>query len=89
MKTDLNCLDCGLCCFFTKQNAGRKAAGIEVGEDGWCIFYDKEGDKCSIYNIRPQTCKNFEIGGEICLKTRENFKTLKNKKQDIKQAENE
>lgn len=81
METDLNCLECGLCCFFTKQNAGRKAAGIEVGEDGWCIFYDKESGKCSIYETRPQTCKNFVIGCDLCLWIRENFKTLKYKKE--------
>lgn len=28
-----------------------------VGEDGWCINYDREARACSIYNERPDFCR--------------------------------
>ncbi|KAL3623017.1 hypothetical protein CASFOL_031833 [Castilleja foliolosa] len=28
-----------------------------VGEDGWCIHYDKSSRKCSIYEERPYFCR--------------------------------
>ena len=28
-----------------------------VGEDGWCINYDKANRKCTIYNERPNFCR--------------------------------
>lgn len=61
----LNCFECGVCCFFRKQNAGKKIGGIEVGEDGWCVFYQE--NKCSIYEERPQMCRDFQKGGKSCL----------------------
>lgn len=35
-----------------------------VGEDGWCINYDRDSRKCQIYDKRPRFCRvqpdNFE-----------------------------
>lgn len=28
-----------------------------VGEDGWCINYDRNSRKCSIYDDRPRFCR--------------------------------
>jgi uncharacterized protein len=28
-----------------------------VGDDGWCINYDKESRECSIYEKRPRFCR--------------------------------
>lgn len=28
-----------------------------VGEDGWCINYDQEQRKCTIYDDRPRFCR--------------------------------
>ena len=28
-----------------------------VGEDGWCINYDRDSRKCQIYDERPRFCR--------------------------------
>lgn len=78
METELNCLQCGMCCFLGKRNAGKKHCGIETDENGWCVFYKE--NKCSIYENRPQICKDVQVGGEFCLRMRR----LLNKKERSK-----
>jgi uncharacterized protein len=31
-----------------------------------CRFYDSKGRGCSIYNARPETCRNFPLHNERC-----------------------
>ena len=64
--TEEDCLSCGGCCFFEIQSAGKKHKGIEVGEDGWCKFYDEEL-KCTIHDEKPKICVDFEIGCIECI----------------------
>ena len=69
----LDCLKCGVCCYFPYANkkiiAKLIARGIVVGEDGWCIYYDKI-KKCTIHNKRPFVCENYIAGSPNCLRMR-------------------
>ncbi|GAB4534962.1 MAG: YkgJ family cysteine cluster protein [Pleurocapsa sp.] len=62
------CIDnCGACCNLTPEDR----PGLEdyltpeelklymsmVGEDGWCINYDQDTRKCTIYEQRPRFCR--------------------------------
>ena len=64
----VDCLECGLCCYFCEESAGKNLDGIIIGEDGWCIYFDKK-DKCTIYENKPKVCDDFEMGGDGCLLT--------------------
>lgn len=35
-----------------------------------CVWLDKDG-RCTHYDLRPSTCRDFEVGGEGCLDVRE------------------
>ncbi len=35
-------------------------------EDGWCAALDRSTFLCRIYEHRPGTCREFEMGGEDC-----------------------
>ncbi len=39
---------------------------MEQRGDGACIALDPLTRLCTIYENRPQTCRNFERGGELC-----------------------
>jgi Fe-S-cluster containining protein len=39
-------------------------------EDGWCVALDRKTMRCSIYEKRPWLCREFEMGGDECLKAR-------------------
>jgi len=38
--------------------------------DGWCIALDRNTLRCSIYERRPRTCREFALGGRDCLDER-------------------
>ena len=41
------------------------------GDDGCpCIWLDRETGKCRHHELRPDICREFEIGGEDCLRIR-------------------
>ncbi|KAI4300191.1 hypothetical protein L6164_033594 [Bauhinia variegata] len=60
---------CGACCmldkgpsFPTPEEIFTDSSDIElykslIGSDGWCIHYEKNTRKCSIYNDRPYFCR--------------------------------
>ncbi|KAM1094567.1 hypothetical protein ACFX2B_009426 [Malus domestica] len=60
---------CGACCkldkgpsFATPEEIFTIPSDIElyrsmVGEDGWCVNFDKSTRKCSIYDERPYFCR--------------------------------
>ncbi len=66
--------NCGACCNLTPEDRpdlDRYLSHDElelymtmVGEDGWCINYDRDTRKCQIYDLRPRFCRvqpdNFE-----------------------------
>ena len=39
-------------------------------EDGWCAALDRNTMRRSIYDRRPQICRDFEMGGRECLAAR-------------------
>ena len=36
--------------------------------DGACVALDPATARCTIYERRPQTCRDFARGGELCLR---------------------
>lgn len=58
---------CGACCNLTPGDRPDLAdyltpAELEqylsmVGEDGWCIHYDSDSRRCTIYEERPRFCR--------------------------------
>jgi Fe-S-cluster containining protein len=34
--------------------------------DGWCVALDRNEMRCSIYSVRPDTCRRFHMGGGYC-----------------------
>lgn len=66
--------NCGACCNLTPEDRpdldeylSREELKLYmsmVGEDGWCINYDRQSRKCQIYDQRPRFCRvipdNFE-----------------------------
>lgn len=68
IKETWRCIEnCGACCSLTPEDrpdleeyltAAELAIYLEmVGEDGWCINYDKDTRKCTIYEQRPRFCR--------------------------------
>lgn len=33
-----------------------------------CVWYDAEAKRCKHYEYRPDVCREFEVGGEACLR---------------------
>lgn len=44
-----------------------------------CKWLDKEHGLCRYYKDRPKTCRDFEIGGLLCQKTKKIWKNRKKK----------
>ncbi len=42
-------------------------------DDGWCAALDRQTMKCSIYQVRPAICRDFEMGASDCLEERSRF----------------
>lgn len=38
---------------------------------GPCLFLDVENGYCGEYECRPRTCRDFEVGGEACMRARD------------------
>ena len=73
--TEEECRKCGLCCWFDPETImGKKE--LLINPDGFCIHRDKNG--CKIYNTKPQTCKDYERGGVLCLELRKYEQNLEN-----------
>lgn len=59
--------NCGACCHLDptdrpdlEEYLNPDELGIYlslVGEDGWCIHFDRENRECSIYQDRPRFCR--------------------------------
>lgn len=73
------CAGCGVCCHlfvelgegdehvpeeFVVEHGGIR--GMEQSGDGACMALDPETKLCTIYDRRPQTCRTFARGGELC-----------------------
>lgn len=82
MKT--NCTGCGLCCLYATNVRVRNYDNVPeeltyedchgrrwMQMDGVaCKALDKTTLRCSIYEQRPQECRDFEVGGVDCLNVR-------------------
>ena len=41
-------------------------AFMAQGDDGWCVALDRNTLRCTIYEWRPQICRDFAMGGLDC-----------------------
>ena len=57
-----SCWHCGACCKVGAMSAGvqKQVAkyGVVPRDNGYCVYYDLEGMRCSIYNDRPKVCRS-------------------------------
>jgi len=76
------CAGCGLCCHLVVE---LRVSGDDVPADmvvernglrfmdqhgdGACVALDRHTRLCSIYETRPQTCRDFERGADLCRRT--------------------
>ncbi|NBF03569.1 YkgJ family cysteine cluster protein [Pseudomonas sp. Fl5BN2] len=44
-------------------------------DDGWCAALDRDSMRCSIYELRPLICREFELGEADCLSERQGITT--------------
>ncbi len=50
----------------------RKAAGLcRRDYEAPCLWYDASSRRCKHYDYRPDVCRDFEPGGEDCMRFRE------------------
>jgi Fe-S-cluster containining protein len=73
-----SCAGCGRCCHLTVElRAGdvvpeefvAEHAGVRCMDqrgDGACVALDATTRLCTIYETRPQTCRDFQRGGTLC-----------------------
>ena len=72
------CSGCGACCHLVVELAGTddvpeelvvERDGIRFMDqhgNGACVALDAVTRLCTIYDRRPQTCRAFERGGDLC-----------------------
>ncbi len=74
------CHDCGACCCrmpvlvlgdprVPERYVEEDENGMTImaqGDDGWCVALDRNTLLCTIYEWRPQICRDFEMGGLDC-----------------------
>lgn len=41
--------------------------------DQVCIWYDLQAGRCKHYELRPQDCRDLEIGGDACMSWRKRY----------------
>ena len=39
-------------------------------DDGWCTALDRTTMRCTIYEQRPQVCRDYDMGGPECIDER-------------------
>ena len=59
--------NCGACCHLEPQDRPDLAAYLSaeelelylsmVGQDGWCVNFDRQTRQCTIYDQRPRFCR--------------------------------
>ena len=81
---DVSCEKCDACCCRLevmiisdtgvpdKHIAFDKWGGMTMArlEDGWCSALDRNTMACSIYENRPQICRDLQMGGSECVSIR-------------------
>jgi Fe-S-cluster containining protein len=83
-EAEVSCLNCQACCCRLEvmliSDTGVPDRYIEVDEwggrrmarleDGWCAALDRDSLSCTIYEQRPQICRDFKMGGAECISER-------------------
>ncbi len=83
--TDVTCSKCDACCCRLEvmliSDTGVPEHFIEMDrwggmimkrlDDGWCSALDRNTLMCSIYEKRPQICRDLEMGEYECISIRE------------------
>ena len=49
---------------------------LAKGEDGWCEALDLNTMRCTIYDMRPSTCRKFAMGGPYCRSERDAWRGI-------------
>ncbi|MGL4206511.1 MAG: YkgJ family cysteine cluster protein [Aeromonadaceae bacterium] len=85
-STDITCANCSACCcrmpvlviadplvpeHYIVDDEASGLSFMAQGEDGWCVALDRNTMLCTIYELRPQICRDFAMGGHECLQARE------------------
>jgi len=84
LDPEVTCANCRACCCRLKvmliTETGvpehfieRDKMGVETMmqlADGWCAALDRETMKCTIYEVRPWVCREYEVGDYECLDDR-------------------
>lgn len=84
LDPSIDCSRCAACCcrmpvlvmcdplvperYIEKDESGMTF--MAQGEDGWCVALDRNTLRCTIYELRPQICRDFDMGGIDCQEVR-------------------
>ena len=49
---------------------------LAKGEEGWCQALDLNTMRCTIYDMRPSTCRKFAMGGPYCRSERDAWRGI-------------
>ncbi|MGF1861087.1 YkgJ family cysteine cluster protein [Photobacterium profundum] len=83
-ELEITCANCQACCCrlevmlitdtgVPKEYIATDAWGGQVMnrlDDGWCAALDRDTLMCSIYEVRPFICREFEMGEYECIDER-------------------
>jgi Fe-S-cluster containining protein len=45
-------------------------------DDGWCVALDRKTMLCSIYDMRPLICREYQVGDYDCVSERDRYLPL-------------
>jgi Fe-S-cluster containining protein len=45
-------------------------------DDGWCAALDRDSMRCTIYEVRPLICREFEMGSAECRDERQGMAAI-------------
>ena len=82
-EPEISCVECAACCCrlevlivgddvperLVADNAWGGAVMRRLG-DGWCAALDRNTMLCSIYQRRPEICREFATGDSACIEER-------------------
>lgn len=85
LAPEVTCSSCQACCCRLEvmiiSETGVPHQHIDIDEhgsesmlrldDGWCSALDRDTLLCSIYENRPQICRDFEMGSYECIDERQ------------------
>ena len=84
-EPEISCSTCAACCcqlevmLFGDEGVPQRFIdtdqwGSEVMrrlDDNWCAALDRNSMRCTIYEVRPMICREFELGAAECLEERQ------------------